>query len=110
MTIPAQTITRNPRSTLDWLLDLSAWLKADAIAGTPSATVLQGDAIVFSVAANPATLYVPDDDGGAVRQVPARTGIVFWVTGGTADTTARISFITRAGRQEDVTVTIKLAA
>ena len=71
--------------------------------------MLQGDAVVFSVAANPAAVYVPDD-AGAVRQVPARTGIVFWITGGTVDSVARIAFATKAGRVEDVTVSIKLDA
>ena len=109
MTIPAQTITRNPRSTLDWLLDLSPWLQADAIDGTPTASMLQGDAIVFSVSANPTPIYVPDDAGCTVRQVPARTGIVFWITAGTVDSTARISFATKAGRVEDITLNINLA-
>ena len=109
MPIPAQAITHNPRSTVDWLIDLSAWLQADAIDGAPIVTTLQRDAIVFSVSSNAAPLHVLDDACG-VRRLPARSGIVFWVTGGTADTTARISFATRAGRQEDVTVTIKLAA
>lgn len=109
MTIPAQAITHNPRSTVDWLIDLSGWLQADAIDGTPTVTTLQGDAIVFSVAANAAPLHVLDDACG-VRRLSARSGILFWVTGGTVDTTARISFATRAGRQEDVTLNIKLFA
>ncbi len=110
MTIPHQTITRNPRSTLEWMLDLSAWLQADTIEGTPTVAVLQGDAIVFSVAANPAAVYVPEDAGCATRRVPALSAIIFWVTSGTIDSVARISFATKSGRIEDVTVNIKLSA
>lgn len=106
MTSPS--IQHDPDSTLDWVLDLGAWLAGDAIDGVPTATVVDGDVQAFSAAANAAPIYVSEAPG-KIRVLPARSAIVFWLTGGSADSRVRLRFTTLAGRTQDVTIAVQIA-
>ena len=73
--------TKDPQEKLDYQFDFSPWLGADTISGSPTVTVTG------------ATLSTPSPSSAA--------GIVtFWLTGGTAGTTAIVTCTvnTAAGR------------